>query len=410
MPVRKASSLKEYLPGLYNNSNTFVIRLIHNEAILHARWHEYKANDNLPNSRLELRDLLQTALELDAEYQSWEATIPQTWKYTMGCNTLEARSTYDAKWQQLILGSRGAPEEVHSYTTLKRCWIWSYFRTSRIFLLRDTLEILHWMFRLPEPKLVAQRMDSIHDLTDANILLHKDVPSGLDTLTLRFHHSFATAQLVSVFEKCCSAVISSFTVPVYSRSFEDVMGMRGYINLWTLGILDAVLKSGLIPDSNAPTSPPKMHSSPATTPSSVASHNGTFNASLPNMQLSDQLFSSSDPFQAPEFPHHCLSDSHPALASAAPTTRRPSPAPGQTRIHIFDSSTAHPWDFAVNLPALDCSITKVKSVDIAAKREWLNRMLYYIGSELGIKKALYSPTIEGFLHIVKPQVDEILGR
>jgi hypothetical protein len=37
-------------------------------------------------------------------------------------------------------------------------------------------------------------------------------------------------------------------------------------------------------------------------------------------------------------------------------------------------------------------------------------MLYYIGTELGIKKALAVPFMEGYYQIVKAQVDSISGR
>jgi hypothetical protein len=47
---------------------------------------------------------------------------------------------------------------------------------------------------------------------------------------------------------------------------------------------------------------------------------------------------------------------------------------------------------------------------VAAKREWLNSILYYIGTELGIKKALAVPVMEGYVPIIKPRVDEILGQ
>lgn len=48
-------------------------------------------------------------------------------------------------------------------------------------------------------------------------------------------------------------------------------------------------------------------------------------------------------------------------------------------------------------------------MDVTGKREWINSMLYYIGTELGIKKALAVPVMEGYMPIVKPRVDEIIG-
>jgi hypothetical protein len=70
--------------------------------------------------------------------------------------------------------------------------------------------------------------------------------------------------------------------------------------------------------------------------------------------------------------------------------------------HPYDSPF-HPHIQGMNMPEL-------KTIDVAAKREWLNSILYYIGTELGIKKALAVPVMEGYMPIVKPRVDEILGR
>jgi hypothetical protein len=78
--------------------------------------------------------------------------------------------------------------------------------------------------------------------------------------------------------------------------------------------------------------------------------------------------------------------------------------------HLFDSNPTHPYDHPLDLPPLDFDIVEPKKIDVAARREWVNRLLYYISSELGIKKALYVPLTEGFLPTVKPQVDYILGR
>jgi hypothetical protein len=121
---------------LHNNSGIYVIQLIHKAATLHAQWHEIKSRPNPPLSRQDLGETLKEVLDLDSEFQSWEATIPSTWRYQMQRNTPEARSTHEPRWRDLILGGRGAPEEIHSYATLKKCWFWMFYRTSRLFLLR----------------------------------------------------------------------------------------------------------------------------------------------------------------------------------------------------------------------------------------------------------------------------------
>ncbi|KAF9693552.1 hypothetical protein EKO04_008529 [Ascochyta lentis] len=255
LPVNDATDVRQHLPSMYNQSGLFVMQLIHREARLHAKWHEIKQSANPPTTRRDLAELLQAALDLDHKYQAWEATLPLIWRYQMMPNTPEARATYDGKWQKLILNSRGAPEEIHSYSNLKRCWVWGFYRTSRMFLLRDLLEMLNWMFRLPEADPVNTAPLS-PNFASPFPLENEVSPVTFDSAALRIHHSFATVHLVNTIEKSCSAILGSFTVPVYGKLYEDVMGMRGYVNLWPLGIMDAVLRSGLVPDSEASSSPP----------------------------------------------------------------------------------------------------------------------------------------------------------
>ena len=416
--------MKGYLPSLYSNASVSAIRLIWREAVLHAKWHEVKRNPDPPTSRSDLQGLLQSALDLQDEFQSWETTIPSAWGYQMEPNTPEIRSNYDEKWQKLILGCRGAPEEIHSYATLKRCWIWSFYRTSRIFLLRDLLEILNWMFKLPEPDSRAVRMNSSHEAFETPTTSSKPITPCLENMALCRYHSSATVHLVNIIEKCCSGIIGNFTVPIYSKSYEDIVGMRGYICFWTLGTMDAVLGAGLVPDSMTPTNPHSTghNDSPQVSPSPHAA----------NLQLQDPAIHSMTPHNmqtaiqkpyaiAPQFselstllsPQHYDSDSSPTPPGPFNSTPVISPSASNSTTkkgHIFDSSPAHPYDFPVNSPAIDFDAAKPKKLDVAARREWLNSLLYYIGSELGIEKALYIPLTEGFMQTVKPNVDKILGR
>jgi hypothetical protein len=392
---------------MYNRTGLFVMQLIHREARLHAKWHEIKQSANPPTTRRDLAELLQAALDLDQKYEAWEAQKPANWSYQVKPNTAEVRATYDIRWQRLMLSGRGAPEEIHSNSNpnLKRCWVWGFYRTSRMFLCRDLLEILNWMFRLPEadPVMVAPlspRFASPYPLEN------EVAPVTFDSNSLRVHHSRATAQLVNIIEKCCSAILGSFTAPVHGKSYEDVMGMRGYINLWPLGIMDAVLRSGLIPDSQAPISPP--HTGPHS-PQPQGSPAPVPDVLTQNMH---QSYLSPEPYQggspgatkheedsSPLSPHHRRdSKTTPLWNPAAPKT------------HIFDSSAPHPYDHPFHPPSLDFDIAKPKKIDVAARREWLNCMLYYAAADLGIKKGLYVPLTEGLLPTVKARVDAALGR
>lgn len=414
LPVNDALNVRQHLPSMYNQSGLFVMQLIHREARLHAKWHEIKQSPNPPTTRRDLAELLQAALDLDQKYQSWETTIPLIWRYKMEPNIPEVRATYDSKWQKLVLSGRGAPEEIHSYSNLKRCWVWGFYRTSRMFLLRDLLEILNWMFRLPEADPVAVAPLS-PNFASPFPLENEVAPVTFDSAALRIHHSFATVHLVNIIEKSCSAILGSFTVPVYGKSYEDVMGMRGYVNLWPLGIMDAVLRSGLVPDSQAPISPPSTgqhtpqhQGSPAPVPD-VLTQNMHHPYQTPAYQgRSPEGIKQEEEFHPliPDAPHERQSfPHHRADSKTTPVWNKDAP-----KTHIFDSSAPHPYDHPVNLPILEFDITKPKKIDVAARREWLNCMLYYAATDLGIKKGMYVPLTEGLLPVVKAKVDAALGR
>lgn len=194
------------------------------------------------------------------------------------------------------------------------------------------------------------------------------------------------------------------------------MGMRGYVNLWPLGIMDAVLRSGLVPDSQSPpahrAAPP--HASPAPVPDVLSM----------NMHA---------PYPTPAYaPHHPnavkLEDEFLPNAPLPSYTyaKRPVPKynPAAPKTHIFDSSAPHPYDHPVPQIELDGAATIYRAadhsaaflgfeeinactpaIDVAARREWLNAMLYYAASRLGIKKGLYVPLTEGLLPVVRGRVD-----
>ena len=408
LPVVDTAEVRQQLPSMYNQFGLSVMELIHREARLHAKWHETKKSANPPTSRRDLVELLQAALDLDQMYQSWETTIPLLWRYQIEPNTPEVRATYDRKWQRLILSGRGAPEEIHSYSNLKRCWTWGFYRTSRIFLLRDVLEILNWMFRLPETDSIVVTPSSPNSTSPSP--LKNKVTTVTDNAALRVHHSFATVHLVNVIEKSCSSILGSFTVPVYGKSYEDVMGMRGYVNLWPLGIMDAVLRSGLVPDSQASSSPPDTGHQELSTPVAEALTQNMHrpyqtplyqSRSLTEIKREEERLS-----LTPEAPNKRYS------SSSCPVDAKTTPVynPAAPKTHLFDFSAPHPYDHPVSLPTLEFDITKPKKINVAARREWLNCMLYYTATELGIKKGIYVPLTEGLLPTVKAKVDAALGR
>jgi hypothetical protein len=417
LPVQGTLSLPNHLSGAYNESDYLSMRLIWREAQLHASWHELKRSATPPVSRYDLQDILQTALELDADYEAWENALPIIWKHRIEPNSPEVQRTYDSKWQQLVLGSRGAPSEIRTYSSLKRCYMGNFCRTSRMFLLRDTLEILNWMFRMPEPDVNVStlhgRTDSAQIYIDPDQNANKSRIISLSDLDLCIFHSSATTLMVRLIEEGCSAILGSFTVPVESKSLEDVMGMRGYVILWPLGTMDSILSSGLVPESGTSTTPivpspsssrisPPLQSAPPTVQTRMhpLHHHGS---------IATEHGSSATP-QTPPQPQQRQSTSLPHTPTQSPPNAQYSTKTAAKKGHTFECSPRHPYDVPVELPSLDFNIIKPKAIDVAAKREWLNSILYYIGTELGIKKALAVPLMEGYMPIVKPRVDGILGR
>ncbi|KAF2690940.1 hypothetical protein K458DRAFT_288220 [Lentithecium fluviatile CBS 122367] len=402
--VENVVATRKYLPNFYSASGICVLRLIHEEAELHAKWHETKHSSTPPTNRGDLQELLRTALELDAEFQAWESSLPREWRYGMERNTPDARCTYESKWRNLLLESQGAPEEIHTYTTLRRCWIWTFYRTTRIFALRDLLEILNWMFKLPEP---IQASDPMPNNTTSG---------ALDNTGLQVHHSFATTHMVNLMEKSCSAVLGTMAVPIYGKSDQDVVGLRGFIMMWSLGTMDSILKAGLIPDAAVPPTPPNSNeASPYTrqTPSPLliapAPSPAVFRMPVRNIHPLYQQgpVSAPQPNAFARLPPIPTEQSAPPSAGPTPAAIRATGEPG-SQGHVFDTSPPHAFDSPTHLPDLDFTITKPARIDVAARREWLNRILYYIASELGIKQAIAVPFMEGYFETCKAQVEALL--
>lgn len=198
------------------------------------------------------------------------------------------------------------------------------------------------------------------------------------------------------------------------KSIDDVVGMRGYVDLWPLGTMDAVLCSGLVPDSNTGNSPQDTSQMP--TPPSAYTHQSNTPPHL--VSATSNLSSSSEPSEnlesyatAPQFSDLNTIRSRSGLsASPSPPAKVPTFDPNAKKDHIFDPYPAHPYDRPLDLPPPDFETVIPRRIDVAARREWINRLLYYFATELGLKKALWVPVMQGFMPIVKPMVDEILSQ
>jgi hypothetical protein len=372
--------------------------------MLHAKWHEVKQSAHPPTSRLAMQEILQAAVELDGDFQAWEASITPAWDYHMTPNIPEAQAAYDEKWQRLFLACRGAPPEIHSYQSLKRCWLWGFYRTTRIFLLRDLIEMLNWMLRFPEPAPPYPPASG----SGSTATHGQYVPISLNTASLCMRHSAATTHLVEVIEKNCSALLGSFTVPIHLKSYDDVVGMRGYVCLWPMGIMDAALSSGLVPDINVPGSaqpePPAHFLSCQMVSPNGDSFQSDIGSSFKHAYASAPQFSELATI-VPKLEGDQVSN-----ASNSTTNTTPVYDHMAKKNHIFDSNPGHPYDRPLHLPLGEFGIPEPKKMDVASRREWINRLMYYVATELGLKKGLYVPLTEGYIPIVKPSVDSILGR
>ncbi|ORY05571.1 hypothetical protein BCR34DRAFT_519492 [Clohesyomyces aquaticus] len=355
-------------PVTYSVSGIYVMQMIHNVTSLNAEWHATKQATYTPQNRESLRRLLQTALDIDGRYQSWEDSLPSLWRYSMELNTPEVSRTFDPKWQSLFLNGRGAPKEIHTYSSLKRVWIWNFYRTSRMFLMRVLLEIINWMLRLPEPEPEpGWVVDTDDPLSDTNSPPSSFIPQAerlLDSVTLRTHHAFATTNLVRLMEKSCSAIMSHFTAPLWGKSPDDISGIRGYTPFWGLGVMNAILMLGLIPDSGPPpsgdTDTPSTEQHLVTVPDVIIDH------VVPSASESASVI----------YTH--------VLGVPGSRSKLPFTAINQVPNDFVPGNLASEYQGHFQ----DFSITKIPSIDVAGRQEWIHRVLYYLGTELGIKKAL----------------------
>ncbi|KAH3988990.1 hypothetical protein HBH98_184760 [Parastagonospora nodorum] len=406
IPVQDLPSVRMYLPSFCTGSGIFVIGLIWKSAQLHAMWHETKRSVPQPSNRLELQETLQLALDLDAEFQVWESELPPPWKYVMEPNSPDAQIKYSSKWQRLVLTSRGAPTEIHTYTTLKICSMWGYYRTSRMFLLRDLLEMLSWMSRLPETEprtsLTRTWRRLKYRLPDTEQFADESTVTALDDTTTRLLRSSITRSIIQTIEETCSSILGTLTVPVYGKSPEDVMGMKGHVIVWPLSTMDAILSSGLVLDSNGfarSSATPQSSSTGALSGQGSTAAGQAGNAFYHDTSLATAAHGFSSLPSITRSPEPYDSTQAPPSAPHVPVTSERQP-------HPFDSMPIHPNDRPVD----QIGIIASETMDITAKREWLNSMLYYIGTELGIKKAMAVPVLEGYMSIIQTRVNIILGR
>ncbi|KAH8695881.1 hypothetical protein GQ44DRAFT_779614 [Phaeosphaeriaceae sp. PMI808] len=209
-------SHEKYIPSLYNDSESSIIRLMRRAAQLHALWHNSDTSYDNP------QDLLYNALDLNTQFGQWETELPPAWICSKQDNTSEAQLKYSSTWQESVLKSRGAPKEIHTFSSFRKSHIWGIYRASRMFLLRDILEILNRIPRLPELRQVCTSI---------------------------------TTELVDLIEDCCSAVLYSLTALIDSGPPADMITVRGYAVVWPLNTVHSILIADIVPVYEAPLRP-----------------------------------------------------------------------------------------------------------------------------------------------------------
>ncbi|PVH95520.1 hypothetical protein DM02DRAFT_600726 [Periconia macrospinosa] len=407
IPTAVILATQECSKPLFSSASAGLLLLLHRVAELHAKWHQTKHSSNPPMSRADLCEYLQTALQLDADLHLWETTVPRGWRSQMESNTAQARATYDPKWRELFLNSRGSPREIHTQGNLRRCWMWIFYRTTRTVVLRDLLEILNWMFKLPQFDDFGSSQQYSPSSQSSNL-----TSTSLDDASLQIQHSFATTNLVNMLEKNTANIFAVFNAPAYGKIDHDLIGIRGYMMIWPLGIMDAVLKHGFVPDSGVPVTPPHSNTSSPSIPDTMAPSFESLSLHPGNASISFQPC-----FTTPENSPTSFHDSPKTFSSttqmnhSSPQSYSENPYPSlqTSKKHLYDTSPPHPFDYPTSLSSPQMSITKPARIDVAARREWLNCILYFVSTEFGIKPGIAVPASEGYLEVCKKKVAELIS-
>lgn len=190
------------------------------------------------------------------------------------------------------------------------------------------------------------------------------------------------------------------------------MTVRAQVVFSLLGTMDSILSSKLVPD---------IHNFSGT--GAATSPSGTPLPPTQNTFASARTGSSASTF------HHdtpmATSEPHtPSLLEYGRSLSLPNfNDPGQSRsstpsahrttafdIFSFDNTPASPYNLPVSHPNTSVYSTEPHTMDVAAKREWLNSILYYIGVRLGVRKALEIPATEGYIPIVGRRVHDNLDQ
>lgn len=203
-------------------------KVVYETAIIWAQWRNLKSmqpRTSIENN-IEAQLLAEKARALDMKFQAWEDALPDLWKFQSLKNTPNIHANFDLKWVRLLLDHPGAPPTIHIYGSLKRAFAWNFYRTSRLFLNRVLLDLNDTITSPPS---------SDHSMAVST--------GSMDCLDAEY-------QITRLTEDVSASILCHFTVQIPSRSNlnspDDVCGMRGYVLLWPLVMIDNAIRAGVV--------------------------------------------------------------------------------------------------------------------------------------------------------------------
>lgn len=179
-----------------------------------ADWkHKLRAyRKGLPIDINEVQSFITRAEKIDAGLEKWSESAPVELHYEKYPTTLTSCSN----WLNPLMTAEGAPEVGHRYSSFAIAARWTFWRTTRLILNGNALEMCRTMTEAP--------------------------PLGFDAgvpINMHRRRQLISRMLVLASE-ICEAAISHFTtsIPAHpdAETSIDVPGMRGFALLWPLFI------------------------------------------------------------------------------------------------------------------------------------------------------------------------------
>lgn len=216
-----SNALSSPIPGIR------LTKVVYETAVIWAQWRKFKSMQagSSNENNVEVQLLAEKARTLDARYQAWEDALPDSWKFQSFANTPNVHASFDPKWVRLLLEHPGAPPIIHIYGSLKTALAWNFYRISRLFLNRVILDLNDTITSPPSDHSMAASIESMDYIN-------------------------AEYQIAQLAEDVCASILCHFTVQIPSRSesnsADDICGMRGYVLLWPLSILNNAIRAGIV--------------------------------------------------------------------------------------------------------------------------------------------------------------------